>query len=98
MNKIEERKKMIAAMEYVARQINDEEVFASWLLVGIADGDIPYGDLTTDNVDEYYVDDDTFKEIMGCFLRRMVGAYNSGGLYCGGVVSQTKEDYENLKK
>lgn len=98
MNKIEERKKMIAAMEYVARQINDEEVFASWLLVGVADGDIPYGDLTTDNVDEYYVDDDTFKEIMGCFLRRMVGAYNSGGLYCGGVVSLTKEDYKNLKK
>ena len=93
MDNIEERKKMVAAMEYIARQINDEDVFMTWISVGVADGDIPYGDLSTDNVDEYYVDDDTFKEIMGCFLRRMVGAYKSGGLYCGNVVSLTKEDY-----
>lgn len=93
MNNVEERKKMVAAMEYIARQINDEDVFMTWLSVGVADGDIPYGDLSTDNVDEYYIDDDTFKEVMGCFLRRMVGAYKSGGLYCGGVTSLTKEDY-----
>lgn len=93
MDNIEERKKMVAAMEYIARQINDEDVFMTWLTVGVADGDIPYGDLSPDNVDEYYIDDDTFKELMGCFLRRMVGAYNSGGLYCGNVTSLTKEDY-----
>lgn len=95
MDKIEERKKMVAAMEYIARQINDENVFMSWLSVGVADGDIPYGDLTIDNVDDYYVDDDEFKDLMSCFLRRMTRAYNSGGLYCGGIVSQTKEDVDN---
>ena len=94
MDKIITRKKMVAAMEYIARQINDEEVFMSWLAVGVADGDIPYGDLTIDNVDDYYVDDDEFKDLMSCFLRRMVRAYNSGGLYCGGIVSQTKEDVD----
>lgn len=44
MNK-QERVKMVKAMEYIARQINDEDVFEGWLVSGVEDGDIDYGDL-----------------------------------------------------
>lgn len=88
-----ERMKMVKAMEYIARQINDEAVFDGWLTLGVADGDIPYGDLTTeaDDLKEdnayWYTEDDTFKELMFHFLRKMRQAGNSGGLYCDKVVS-----------
>ena len=91
MNKIE-RVKMVKAMEFIARQINDEGVFDGWLVNGVADGDIEYGDLTateedTENLD-YYISDKEFSELMACFLRRMEGAKRSGGLYCDGKVSK----------
>lgn len=89
-----ERCKMVVAMEYIARQINDEDVFEGWLMNGVADGDIKYGNLDTTVVDDYYIEDDNFKDLMSCFLRRMVGAWNSGGLYCGDIVSYDKTDYE----
>ena len=92
MNKIE-RAKMVLAMEFIARQINDEDVFDGWLMCGVADGEIPYGSIDIENVDEYYLKDDTFKDLMSCFLRRMKGAYNSGGLYCDNVVCKDKNDY-----
>ena len=94
MDKMIERQKAIVCMEYLARQINDEDVFVSWLMGGVADGDIEYGDLdfTSDIVKEY-TNDKTFKDIMNCFLRHMVGAWRSGGLYCGGIVSDSKEDF-----
>ena len=92
MDKMTERKKMIVAMEYIARQITDEDVFDGWLMNGVADGDIPYGSLDVTDVEDYYVEDNTFKDLMTCFLRRMSGAYRSGGLYCGGVVSGEKGD------
>lgn len=84
-----ERIKMVKAMEYIARQINDEEIFEGWLINGVADGDIEYGDLSGEDeeFDEYYIEDDTFKDLMGCFLRRMASARKNGGLYCDGVVS-----------
>ena len=43
----EERVKMVKAMEFICRQINDEDVFMGWLMNGVADGDIEYGDLST---------------------------------------------------
>lgn len=91
MNKIE-RIKLIKAMELLARQINDEDIFYGWLLNGVADGDIPYGDLTVNDEDEaeYYTDDTTFAELMDTFLRLMSKAYKSGGLYCDKVVSENK--------
>lgn len=92
MDKMIERQKAIVCMEFLARQINDEDVFDGWLVNGIADGDIEYGNLDcTNDVVKDYTDDRTFKDIMDCFLRRMVGAYRSGGLYCGGIVSDSKE-------
>ena len=92
MNKIE-RAKMVLAMEFIARQINDEDVFDGWLMCGVADGDIPYGSFDLTDVDEDYLDDSTFEDVMSCFLRCMKGAYNSGGLYCDNVVCKDKNDY-----
>lgn len=95
MNKADERAKMVACMEYIARQINNEDVFETWLMCGVADGDIEYGNLDFNDIDDYYLDDNTFKGIMSTFLGCMKGAFNSGGLYCGGVVSKDKNDYKN---
>ena len=93
--KIEERIKMVKAMEFVCRNINDEEIFYTWLSVGVADGDIEYGDLqvTEDDVDnlEYYCDDTTFADLMDTFLYVMAKARKSGGLYCDNVVSKAEE-------
>lgn len=82
-----ERRKMVLAMEYIARQINNEDVFEGWLMNGVADGDIPYGSIDVEDVDEYYIEDNHFKELMGCFLRRMSAANKSEGLYCDNIVS-----------
>ena len=78
---IAERKKLVLAMEYLARQINDEDVFMGWLMGGVADGDLSYGEWNVDAVDEYYIEDDNFRDLMDCFLRRMYCAARSGGLY-----------------
>ena len=92
MNK-QERIKMVKAMEYIARQINDEEVFEGWLLAGVADGDIYYGDLdatpsdVADCAEDYCTRDQDFAELMDLFLKCMERARKSGGLYCDGVVS-----------
>lgn len=87
-----ERAKMILAMEFIARQINDEDVLDRWLMCGVPDGDILYGSFDIDDVDEYYLKDSNFENVMSCFLRCMNGAYKSGGLYCGGVVCGDKND------
>ena len=91
-NKLE-KVKMVKAMEYIVRQINNEDVFMGWLWGGVADGDIEYGDFDFTHIEEdeayYYIqDDDNFADLMHTFLRCMVRAYNDGGLYCGGVVSK----------
>lgn len=89
-----ERLRMVKAMEYICRNINDMDVFDGWLMTGVADGDIKYGDLSDDGLEdlEYYVEDDkVFADLMGCFLRRMARAKKSGGLYCDGVVDSSEE-------
>jgi hypothetical protein len=94
MNKIE-RVKMVKAMEFIARQVNNENVFEHWLILGVADGDIEYGDLSVaENVEDdeaaWYVDDDkNFAELMETFLSVMRSAKKDGGLYCDGVVSRS---------
>lgn len=94
MDKMKERAKMVKAMEFVARQINDETVFMRWLSNGVADGDIDYGDLDVSNLSEedsawaYIEDDEMFADLMDSFLWVMFRANKSGGLYCGGVVSK----------
>lgn len=83
-----ERKKMVLAMEYIARQINDENVFMPRLMTGIADGDLSYGEWDPEMVDDYYIEDSNFTDLMDCFLRRMSRAGKSGGLYCNGIVTK----------
>lgn len=91
MNPIE-RIKMVKAMEFICRQLNDEEIFDGWLMVGVADGDIPYGNLSVETEDydnlDYYIDDDNFADLMHTFLRLMSRARRSGGLYCDNIVSK----------
>ena len=83
------RTEMVRAMETVARSINDENVFSTWLTLGVADGDITEN--TPDEDLEFYVKDDkSFADLMNTFLLCMVRAYKSGGLYVDKVVS--KED------
>ncbi len=89
-----ERAKMVLAMEFIARQINDEDVFDGWLMGGVADGDLDYGEWDISKVDDYYLEDEHFEDLMSCFLRRMVGAWNSGALYCDGICCKEKEDYK----
>ena len=86
---VQDRVKMVKAMEFIARQINDEEVFWGWLMEGVADGDIYYGDLS-DVADsaENYIEDRDFADLMDTFLWCMSKAYKSGGLYCDGIVSR----------
>lgn len=97
--KREERVKVVKAMELLARQVNDCDIFNFWLSLGVADGDIEYGDLESPEVvgllddagcelEMYYEDDDSFSDLLDTFLVLMVKAYRSGGLYCDGVWSE----------
>ena len=84
MNEIT-RKKMVVAMEFVARQISDESIFDTWLSYGVADGDIEIGSLEFEKVPEYYLDDMNFQDLMETFLARMHSAYLYNGIDCDGV-------------
>lgn len=83
-----ERTKMVKAMEFIARQINDEDIFSRWLVSGVADGDIEYGDLDEESpVDDYWLEDENFSDLMRVFTACMARANQSGGLYCDRIVS-----------
>ena len=90
---VKERIQMVKAMEYIARQINDESIFIDlWLSLGVADCDIDYGDLSVTDEDEEslgsYIEEENFAELMRLFLVCMERAKRSGGLYCDRVVSR----------
>lgn len=92
MNKTE-RIKMVRAMEFIARHVNDETQFEPWLIYGVADGDIDYGATNVETDDElalgcYIDDDEDFAGLMDLFLRIMNNARIDGGLYCDKVVSK----------
>ena len=84
--KLSRRAKVVRAMETLARCINDEDIFDSWLMLGVADGDINGSEDDEDL--GYYCRDDNFAELMGLFLRLMKRAEKSGGLYEDDVVSK----------
>lgn len=92
MEGIIERLKMVKAMEYIVRHVIDEELLEPWLLSGVADEDIKFGDLivTKEDIDSlgYYAEDDDFAYLMGLFLRQMARAQKHGGLWCGGIESK----------
>lgn len=85
---LQERANMVRAMETIVRSINFEDIIDSWLMVGVADGDI--NGKETDEDLECYCDDDSFKDLMTLFLKLMDRASKNGGLYCDKVVSGEK--------
>ena len=94
MKKVE-RIKMVKAMEFICRNLNNEEIFCDyWLTDGVADGDIEYGDLAVKDEDfdeystAYWIEDERFAELMKLFLVVMAKAKRDGGLYCDNVVSK----------
>jgi hypothetical protein len=91
MNKIE-RIQMVKAMEFLARQINDEDIFEKWLTCGVVDGDIDYSEIVINPNDEEildcYLGDEDFADLMDTFLHIMALAAKVGGLYCDGIVSR----------
>lgn len=91
---VNKRIEMVKAMEMVARAINDESVFETWLSVGVADGDITENTSAEDI--EYYTDDEIFADLMDTFLIIMENAKKSGGLYFDDIVS--KSMYEEAEK
>jgi len=81
------RCEIVRAMELLARAVNNEDIFYSWLMVGVADGDI--GPNTTDeDLSCYIEDDEEFADLMDTFLRLMRNAHEDGGLYVDGIVSE----------
>jgi hypothetical protein len=84
---IKNRAELVKAMKLIATSINDEDIIDSWLMFGVADGDTDY---------ESYVEDETFVSVIDCFMRCMVGAAESGGIYCdtlcGGEVGIPKSE------
>ena len=82
-----ERIKLVRAMEYIARQVNDDEVFDLWVSLGIADG-VLFDDSEA-WIDEY-ITDERLSDLMRVFLRVMITASLKGGLWCDGVSSKEK--------
>jgi hypothetical protein len=77
---------MVRAMELIARSVNNERVFRSWLVTGVADGDI--NEETKDSDLEDYTEDDEFAELMETFVDMMYAAKKHGGIYFDGISSE----------
>lgn len=83
---------MLKAMEIIMRNLNDEEIFETWLTDGLPDG------LSLDNDEDFeeFTDDVTFADIMDTFIHIMMHACpkqnvadaRRGVLYCDGVISE----------
>lgn len=82
MNTVDKRRaKLVIAMDEIARSLNDENILESWLMCGVADGDIDENTSIEDVIEMGYTDDDTYPDIERCFLRCMSRAYkNESGL------------------
>lgn len=86
------RVQMIKSMEFICRNLNNEDHFMIWLNDGVADGDIEYGDFGCDDQSiedlDYYLEDEHFADLMDTFLFVMKQAKRDGGLYCDNVLSK----------
>lgn len=81
---------VIRAMEIIVQAVNNTKLITQWRVEAIADGDIRSD--TTDDDMEYYIDDDTFADIMDIFLQVMSNAQADGGLYVDGIVSKAEKE------
>jgi hypothetical protein len=84
---IKERKQTVLAMENLVRSVSNEEYIESWLMCGVPDGDLNRNSIW-DDVDDYFIDDNNFAELMQLFLKIMSRAYKDGGLYIDKVSSK----------
>ena len=81
------RAEVVKAMDTIVSCINNEDFIDSWLMSGVADGDIKR-DTTLEEIEEMgYCEASTFKDLMTLFLKLMYRAGGNGGLYCDGIVS-----------
>lgn len=85
---MKKRAEVVRAMDTLVGYINCEDYIESWLMCGVADGDIRED--TTDEDLEYYCEDDNFRDLMSLFLKLMYKAGNNGGLYCDKIVSKSR--------
>lgn len=93
------RAKMVMAMDEIVTSLNNESNIDAWLMGGVADGDIT-SDTTWKDVPDYYLEDNTFADLMALFMRIMRYALEdeefdeddrhagNGLLYCNGIVSK----------
>lgn len=80
------KKQKVLAMEEMIYAINDEYIIDRWLMNGVADGDIRKFDI--DEVDECYIENETFKSLLNLFLELMNTARKDGGLYVDGIATK----------
>ena len=90
MANMNRRAEVVKAMDTLVRCINYEDYIDSWLMCGVADGDITENTTLEDIIDYGYCEDGNFKDLMTLFLKLMNRAGN-GGLFCDGVVSGEKK-------
>ena len=64
------RKERILDMDWIVRNLGDEDLLESWLMCGVADGDLD-NNSTSEDVDDYYIDSDNYSYITGLFIRIM---------------------------
>ena len=86
---INERIKMLEAMDFIVRHFNDERAIDTWLTCGLPDGTAEAG-----TTSDYTDDDDTFADIMDSFVYVMAlfcranKEERAATLYCDGVRSK----------
>lgn len=81
------RAQVVRAMDTIVNCINYEDYIDSWLMGGVAGGDIKPDTTDEEIVEMGYCEDQTFKDLMTLFLKLMYRAGGNGGLYSDGVVS-----------
>lgn len=65
------RAQRVIEMDRLVRElIDDEDIFETWLIYGVADGDIDKY-TTWDEVDDYYLSDGNYEELCSLFKRLM---------------------------
>ena len=75
---VAKRIELIKAMDMIARCINDEDILVDgWLAGGVPDGLVEEGDEAIAG----FTSDENMKDFMDCFMRCMVRASKSGGLF-----------------
>ena len=75
---VAKRIELIKAMDMIARCINDEDILVDgWLAGGVPDGLVEEGYEAIAG----FTFDENMKDFMDCFMRCMVRASKSGGLF-----------------